>query len=157
MMSGQEQEITLTSTERDVDVYMNEEYLGKTPLTISISRQSGQVVEFQKPGFQPFRADLKTKINPRFYWNLPFTVVGTTGMSTDLGSGAIYEFNNSNILVRLRPLNQKSGDFEMDELIVAVGQSMILKEKARGQVGEWTLASRAATNAAATTAAAVVK
>ncbi len=145
MMSGNEQEITLTSSERDVDVYMNEEYLGKTPLTVSISRQSGQVVEFQKAGFQPFRADLKTKINPKFFWNLPFTVVGTTGMSTDFGSGAIYEFNNSNILVRMKPLNQKSGEFDMNELIAAVGQSHILKEQARGQIaGEWTAAAAAA-------------
>ena len=141
MMSGNQQEITLTSSERDVDVYMNEEYLGKTPVTISITRQSGQVVEFQKSGFHSAKVDLKTKINPKFYWNLPFTVVGTTGMSTDFGSGAIYEFNNSNILVRMRPLNQKSGEFNMDELIASVGHSQILKERARGQSGEWTRAA----------------
>jgi hypothetical protein len=141
MMSGNQQEITLTSTERDVDVYMNDEYLGKTPVTVSIDRQSGQFVEFQKSGFHSAKIDLKTKINPNFYWNLPLTVLGTTGMSTDFGSGAIYEFNSSKILVRMRPINQKSGEpFDMNEFIALVGESFIEKEKARGQIGEWTLA-----------------
>ncbi len=145
MMSGNKQEITLTSSERDVDVYMNDEYLGKTPVTVEINRQSGQLVEFQKAGFHSTKVDLKTKINPKFFWNLPFTVVGTTGMSTDFGSGAIYEFNNSNILVRMRPLNQKSfEDDDMSEMVAVVGEAEIRKEQARGVAGEWTLASRQA-------------
>lgn len=141
MLSGNHQEIEVTSNVEGVDVYRGEEYLGRTPLAVQVPRSSKEPLIFRKNGFRTVKAPIRTKINPNVWWNLPFTILGTTGVSTDYGSGAFYQISPSKILVKMKHLDFKSrqdSDTEEMEIFEIFGAQNFSNEKARHQSGVWS-------------------
>ena len=139
VMSGPSQDIMINSDVEATEVYIEEDYVGTTPISVTLNRQSGQTLYFRKAGYRAAKLPLKTNINPDFYWNLPFTVAGTTGMSTDYGTGAMYRFTNSTVQVRLKTLSAPSTDTQdAFDLLEWTAFDQLQKEKARHQTGIWT-------------------
>lgn len=140
VLSGNRQDVEITASVDSVDVYRGGEYLGKTPFVANLSRQMTEPLIFRKEGYRSLKAQVKTKINPHVWWNVPFTILGTTGMSTDYGSGSFYQISPQRIFVRMKPMNFKSqqeSDTEELEIFEIFGAENIRKERSRHQVGSW--------------------
>lgn len=141
VLSGNQQEVSIASDVEGVEVYLNEEFLGSTPLRTTLARKSGQILIFRKVGYQTVKAALKTKITPEFWWNVPFTVLGTTGMSTDYGNGAVYQISPARMIIKMKPVDVKSRNLDESEdiqLFELFGGSELEKERARHQQGLWS-------------------
>lgn len=146
VMTGNDQEISVDADVANVEVYWGEHYLGNTPLfSLTLPRKPGQDLIFRKKGYQSVKARLKTKMSSQFWWNIPFTVLGITGMSTDYGNGSAFEITPGRIWIKMKPLDPKSQQPENSEnleLFELLGKRNLQKERVRHQQGPWSDAFR---------------
>lgn len=113
--SGTTQEMTFQSSPDDVVVTLTTldtddptkieknviRVLGKTPLTIELDRGDDQTVTFSKAGYMPLQLELTTEPNPWMAGNI--FIGGVFGSTTDVMSGAAYEYVPDKYFVTLMP------------------------------------------------------
>lgn len=139
VLSGASQTIEINSNVPGVGVYENGQYLGSTPLRLVIARQAKKELSFERKGFVTRTLTLKTKTNGNVWWNLPFTVLGLTGISTDYGSGAVYEYSPHRIYVGMKAL-KSSVNTDRASDFVFLNHDDLQIEQARHQNGEFSQA-----------------
>lgn len=134
VLSGSAQTIEINSNVPGVGVYDQGQYLGSTPLRIEIPRQAEKELSLEHKGYVNRIVTLKSKTNGNVWWNLPFTVLGLTGVSTDYGSGAIYEYSPHRYYIAMKTIkgSQETGadDFAF------LNREGLDEEQARHQKGE---------------------
>ena len=137
VISGPSQTIEINANVPGVGVYDQGKYLGTTPLRVDVARQNNLVLSLERKGYVTRNLTLKSRTNGNVWWNLPFTVLGLTGISTDYGSGAVYEYSPSRFYVIMKPVKTAVKDgIALDEFgFLASGQ--IEKERARHQSGPY--------------------
>lgn len=85
---------------------LGESALGKTPVTVTIKKKSGQRIKFEKPGFKPQEMPLETGMDSWFLGNI--ILGGLLGSTTDGLSGAVHEYKPNHYFVTLEPDNKNS-------------------------------------------------
>lgn len=118
--SGTTQEMTFQSSPDDVVVTLttpdtsdptktqkkDTRILGRTPLIVEIDRGDDQTVTFSKAGYKPIQLELTTEHNPWMAGNI--FIGGVFGSTTDIMSGAAYEYVPDRYFVTLMPEQQLS-------------------------------------------------
>jgi hypothetical protein len=141
VLSGVTQNIEINSNVPAVEVYADGQYLGSTPLQIFLPRQAQKKLRLEKRGYQSRVLTLRTRTNGEVWWNLPFTVLGVTGISTDYGSGAIYEYSPHRYYVSMKAL-KTSEAAEQEDDFAFINKNNLNKEKSRHQEGEFSRAEK---------------
>lgn len=100
IIDGSHQEVSFNSNPDDATVTLNGRVLGKTPITISLKKESGQSLVFSKDGYKPYSAQLETRIDGWFWGNIVFG--GLIGSTIDSISGAMHEYSPSQYMVNLQ-------------------------------------------------------
>jgi hypothetical protein len=136
VLSGPSQSIEINSNIPGIGVYKQGQYLGSTPLKIELQRQSRLTLTLERKGFVSRTLTLKTRTNGNVWWNLPFTVFGLTGISTDYGSGAVYEYSPHRFYVIMRPVKALRAQDGADEFSF-LNRDALREEKARHQFGPY--------------------
>lgn len=130
IVKGRYQEVSFQSAPDNVTVIISGRTMGKTPLTATLKKASGQVIIFEKDGYKPLTMSLETRTSGWFWGNI--VLGGFIGSTTDGVSGAIYEYSPSQYMVTLQPITtnavtdapQKNQKDRVKEFIV-VGYSSI--------------------------------
>jgi len=116
MHSGTTQEIKVSSNPVGATVYtgvrsktepnviLNSVAVGKTPLTVRISRKDGAIA-VEKAGFVPVQLPLTTKMNPWVWGDILLTSPLST--SIDTSTGAANEYDPGEYMVDLKPVAAK--------------------------------------------------
>ena len=101
IVTGSRQEVTFNSNPDEATVRVNGRTMGKTPITTSLKKESGQTLVFEKEGYKLLTMQLETHLNPWFWGNIVFG--GLIGSTTDGLSGAVYEYSPNQYMVTLQP------------------------------------------------------
>lgn len=99
IVSGTTQQVTFQSTPEGATVKLNGRPLGKTPLTIQLDREDGQILTIEKEGYKTFSTSMDTRLEPWFWGNI--ITGGLIGSTTDGMSGAINEYSPGQYIVTL--------------------------------------------------------
>jgi hypothetical protein len=90
---GPDQKIRITSEPNGARVYVDGNYRGTTPTSVSMTRVDNHLLRVELDGYVPFERDIRTGHNPWFWGNLvlaiPFIVPGIVGGVIDLLDGAV--------------------------------------------------------------------
>lgn len=137
--SGTKQSITVTSNVPGAQITHGGVVIGVTPFTGQVPRGEGKSLVITMVGYAEQTIPMSTQITGAFWGNI--LIGGTTGSTTDMGTGAAYEYAPSNFYVDLvsasrMPLSQrKSTEIKQFAMIhfdaisrdVANGQGEYLK------------------------------
>ena len=94
MFSEKQQSVTFDSNEKNVSIYINNEKVCQTPCITHIQRSNNNVlIVAKKDGFEDKSIVLSSSFNPMSFVNALSSVTSTFGVSTDLSSGKIWEYN----------------------------------------------------------------
>lgn len=104
MMSGTTQPVTFSSSPEGATVTIEGVVLGKTPATITIKKQSTQLVEFEKEGFSKQTVEMGTTFNPWVLGNVIFCMSCVLSTTTDYANGAAYEYLPYHYYVTMVPV-----------------------------------------------------
>jgi hypothetical protein len=137
IFSGSSQQVSFHSNPDGATVKVGENIIGKTPMTTSLKRKSGQVITFEKEGYNAVNTDMATKLNPVFFGNI--LIGGLIGTSTDISSGAIMEYAPSQYMVTLNPMGTSQLDGPVSRSLaqrttefIVVGYDDILRDLHQG-------------------------
>jgi hypothetical protein len=99
IVAGTSQVVSINSNVSGASVSINGGTVGVTPFTGSIPRGKDTTVTVSKAGYQTQTITLSTKIEPIFFGNIIFG--GLIGSTTDLATGALFEYAPSSYYVNL--------------------------------------------------------
>lgn len=75
--------------------------MGKTPIKVPVKREKNQSFTVKKEGYENFERQLSTSTEGWVFGNLLFG--GFIGRTTDIASGAVYEFSENEFQIVLVP------------------------------------------------------
>jgi len=138
LKDGNKQTVYIETQVEEAEVYLDKKFMGETPVSIDLPRQKNLILEIRKKNYQTRKVKLKVGTSGYFWLNLPFTVLGVTGVSTDYGTGSMYEYDPDSYIIELKPLPgaKVSGPSFRQELFKKINQRRLATEKARHQRGE---------------------
>lgn len=104
IVSGSDQSVTIQSSPDGADILMNGVTMGKTPITMSIQRDSYTMLTIEKEGYKSETQLMNTELNSMFWGNILFG--GLLGSTTDAASGASREYAPGVVFVKLEKLEK---------------------------------------------------
>jgi hypothetical protein len=67
---GEDQAVRVSSTPKGADVFINDELVGKTPMSIRLPRKDDHHVRIEKVGYQPYEKELHSGMNGWLFGNI---------------------------------------------------------------------------------------
>jgi hypothetical protein len=107
--SGTSQNITVNSNVDGARVYLDNEQVGVTPFTGSVSKGK-DALRVEADGYRSEIVSLSKSLDPLFWGNI--ILGGTLGSATDFVSGAAYQYAPATYQVELRAPAQSDADFQ---------------------------------------------
>ena len=92
---GEDQAVRVSSLPKGADVYVNDERVGKTPMSVRLPRKDVHQVRVEKAGYQPYERELKSGLNGWMFGNI--ILGGLIGLGVDLLSGASTSLTPTNV------------------------------------------------------------
>ena len=99
VIKGTGRDVKFTSTPRGASIYVQGQFVGKTPVIAKVSHGRDKVVVARLPGYVPSQAILTTSFSGHSLWFYPFVLV-------DLITGSAFTVDDGYLDLDLRPLNQ---------------------------------------------------
>ena len=112
IMSGTTQVISVNSNVNGADVKVNGSSVGQTPYTGQIKRGKDTTIEVSKAGYGTQTVATSTHLEPVFWGNIIFG--GVIGSTTDLATGACWEYSPSSYYVNLNQKGVSANEFKKD-------------------------------------------
>ena len=135
LTGGTSQTISINSNVSGATVFIEGRPVGRTPFVGKVDRESELLIQLQKPGYLPQSLILTGSFRPIFFGNI--ILGGTTGSSTDLSTGAMYEYSPASYYVNFEPAHSgRLHDHEADTALkrfVMVNYEQLSSDIVRGQ------------------------
>jgi len=110
--AGPDQKVSVRSTPNGANVFVDGQFKGTTPTSISVTRIDKHRVRIERQGFEPYEHEMEPGANPWLMGNIPllllFIVPGVAGFAIDVLDGA-YIWVGGDIDAKLRA--DKTGDY----------------------------------------------
>lgn len=91
IVSGQHQDVSITSTPTGAEILVDGQSRGITPLIVDLTRKHKHVVQLRLEGYQPYEIVFERKFNGWAIGNV--FLGGLVGLGVDLISGATYKLS----------------------------------------------------------------
>ena len=98
---GEDQSVRVASTPRGADVYVDDQHVGQTPMSLRLTRKDDHMVRVQKAGYASYEKHVKSGFNPWMIGNVVFG--GIIGIVVDAVSGTNPALSPTNINAKLKP------------------------------------------------------
>ena len=108
IFSGSTQDFTVTATVVGAEVFLNDQLLGSTPLTVKIKRGQTGTIRVVEDGYETWEVPLEKEINGVVWLNV--MSLSSFGSSTDYATGAWYRYEPSSYFVGLQPSGQSTAE-----------------------------------------------
>lgn len=108
IISGSTQLITVNANLEGAEVYLNDQMLGTTPLSVDVKRGQQGLLRVTAEGYQPYQIALNKSLNNVFFGNI--LSGGAFGSSTDYSTGAMYSYEPSTFMVNLQPTDLSTAE-----------------------------------------------
>ena len=137
IVSGRSQEVTFSSEPKGVEVLIAGKSYGITPITVNLERKSGQVITFQKDGYNSQTRSLETTVNTYFWGNI--ILGGFIGSTTDAITGSMHEYKPNSYYITLAQDSSTSSNSisnseisEIKEFIV-INYNVLIEDISKGK------------------------
>ena len=97
---GQDQSVRVASTPKGADVYVDDQLVGQTPMSLRLTRKDDHFVRVQKAGYTSYEKTVKSRFNGWMFGNILFG--GIIGVVVDAVSGTNPALSPTNINAKLR-------------------------------------------------------
>lgn len=145
LIHGSSQEMFLTCEPRVAAVFVDGNYLGKTPMNARLARGKNHLLKIELTGYKPFEATLTRRLDGWIFGNI--LLGGIIGIAVDAASGSMYRLSPKDIYPELTPLaaNDSTGTKALSIRIVLhpdpawekVGQlTALMPDIARIKIGQ---------------------
>lgn len=100
IVTGNTQNITISSDPAGASIILNGAEMAKTPATIDVPRKSGGLTfQIKKDGYKPMSVTTTTALEPWFFGNI--VLGGLIGSTTDAASGSVVRYSPDAYFVTL--------------------------------------------------------
>ena len=113
---GTDQNVSFDSEPKGATVRVEGKVIGQTPVNSRLDKENGQTVSFEMDGYQTVSKLLETKVDRWFLGNIFFLGLGSYSSTTDVLSGAVYEYSPDQYFVTLPP-NDNAGVLDRKQSI----------------------------------------
>src|SRR5690606_10172285 len=100
IIHGSRQDVSISSNPSSALITINNQELGRTPLTTSLSRKDSHVVRIELDGYLPYETKFTRKVDGWIAGNIIFG--GIIGLAVDAISGGMYKLTPDQIQAELR-------------------------------------------------------
>lgn len=108
IMHGTRQSIGIASNPTNATVYVDQSYMGSTPIIVEMSRKDNHIVRIELAGYQPYEAVFSRQLSGWVFGNVVFG--GIIGLAVDAISGGIYRLTPEQVEAELRVNNMACAD-----------------------------------------------
>ncbi|MEM9754164.1 MAG: PEGA domain-containing protein [Planctomycetota bacterium] len=99
---GNERPVRVETLPEGADVFVNDDFRGKTPLTVSIPRKDTHRLRIEASGYEPFNTEIKPGFNGWVLGNI--LLGGLIGLVVDIVSGATSTPSPGGVFVDMLPV-----------------------------------------------------
>lgn len=89
IVSGSKQDVAISSAPPGAKIFIDDEDVGQTPTTVTLTRKKEHQVRIELPGYQPYLMKFDRNVNLWTVGNL-FNFTGFVGLAIDYASGALF-------------------------------------------------------------------
>lgn len=97
---GEDQSVRVASMPKGADVFVDDQLVGQTPISLRLTRKDDHMVRVQKAGYVPYERHVKSGFNPWMIGNVLFG--GIIGIVVDAVSGTNPALSPTNISAKLK-------------------------------------------------------
>ena len=91
IVNGTTQPVCITSNPTNAKVFVDQQFVGQTPLKTKVARKDRHIVRLEANGYQPYEMILDRRMSKWVFGNLVFG--GVPGLAIDAISGGLYKIN----------------------------------------------------------------
>jgi hypothetical protein len=95
IMHGSNQDVSFSSSPTGATVFVDNQQLGVTPVTVKLSRKDHHMVRLEMAGYQPYETKLTRGVSGWVWGNLVFG--GIPGLAIDAMTGGLYKLTPENV------------------------------------------------------------
>lgn len=118
IMHGGNQSVGFSSNPSGAQVYVDNQVVGVTPVTATLSRKDQHLVRVEMQGYAPYEMRLNRSMSGWVWGNL--LIGGIPGLAIDAISGAIYKLTPNEVNASLtRPTAMVDGDALMIAVVLS--------------------------------------
>ena len=99
IINGSKQNVSFSSTPSGATVFVDNQQMGVTPVSLALSRKDSHDVRLELAGFQPYEIKLTRGISGWVFGNLIFG--GIPGLAIDAISGGLYKLSPDDVQATL--------------------------------------------------------
>lgn len=103
IISGSKQELSFDSNEKNVEIFIDNKFVCKTPCLAKVERENAKLMlTARKAGYDDKTVFVDNNLNVMVLGNALSTVLSTFGASTDLSSGAFWEYHPNSFYITMQ-------------------------------------------------------
>lgn len=110
IMHGTRQSIGISSNPSNAYVWVDQMYVGNTPLIVELTRKDNHVLRIELEGFQPYEAVFSRQMSGWVFGNVIFG--GLIGLAVDAISGGIYRLTPEQVQAEMHSKGYAAGSQE---------------------------------------------
>lgn len=116
VMHGTRQSVSISSYPSDAEVWVDNQYIGKSPTIVELKRKENHHVKIELKGYQPYEIILSHQLSGWVFGNLVYG--GVLGLAVDAISGGLYKLTPDQVQVEMQKENLGLAP-KSDELYIA--------------------------------------
>lgn len=118
IMHGTRQSVGIASNPSNASIWLDQVYVGNTPIVVEMSRKDNHFVRIELNGYQPYEAAFSRQVSGWVFGNIVFG--GVIGLAVDAISGGLYMLTPDQIHAELRTNNISYSKNTKDSYIAVV-------------------------------------
>ncbi|MBN9378315.1 MAG: PEGA domain-containing protein [Chlamydiales bacterium] len=99
IMHGTRQSVGISSYPSDAHIWVDQQYVGKSPLIVDMTRKDNHYVRLEIDGYQPYEILFTRQLSGWVFGNIVFG--GFIGLAIDAISGGIYRLTPEQVEVQM--------------------------------------------------------
>jgi PEGA domain. len=125
IMNGPNQKVGVISTPSDADVWVDHQYVGRSPIVLQLTRNQNHLIHVELAGFEPQDIVLSRKVSGWVFGNIiiPGTIIG---VAIDAYTGSIYRLTPDQVHANLENqqcIYTKRGDISSVSIVLKADPS----------------------------------
>ncbi len=100
IIHGSGQDVSISSNPSSATVIIDNQNMGKTPLTTRLTRKDNHTIKIELPGYMPYETKFTRKVDAWIAGNIVFG--GLIGLAVDAITGGMYKLTPNQIQAELR-------------------------------------------------------
>ncbi len=117
IMHGTRQSVGISSYPSNADVWVDNNYIGKSTPVVKLARKDNHIVRIELKGYATYETTLTHQVSGWMFGNLAYG--GLLGLAVDAISGGLYKLTPDQVEVEMKRGGYSSASKKGDEIYIA--------------------------------------